>query len=118
MPILSVEDTGPLNEDEQCAARQLVRHVCVALKKYMESHLFFKYHNVMRQQYASSDLTQPIFKATKATLEQISDQIRNLQELMPFRSHWAPVDQLLKLGGISLILRIISYSYEWNNSGR
>lgn len=31
-----------MNDDEECAARQMVRHVCVALKRYMESHLFFK----------------------------------------------------------------------------
>lgn len=42
LPILGIEDDG-LNDDEVCAARQTVRHVCVSLKKYMESHLFFKY---------------------------------------------------------------------------
>lgn len=37
-----------LNDDEECAARQMVRHVCVALKRYMESHLFFKYTQMSR----------------------------------------------------------------------
>lgn len=29
-----------------------------------------------------------------------------------------PVDQLLKLGGITLLLKIIAFSYDWNNGGR
>lgn len=37
---------------------------------------------------------------------------------MPFRCHWAPVDQLLKLGGITLLLKIIAFAYEWNYGGR
>lgn len=37
---------------------------------------------------------------------------------MPFRAHWPPVDQLLKLGGITLLLKIIAFAYEWNYSGR
>ncbi|XP_055383452.1 protein mahjong isoform X2 [Condylostylus longicornis] len=115
LPILSAEDNNDiLNDDEECAARQLVRHVCVAMKKYMESHLFFKYNQVMRQQCPTSDISLSISKAVKLTLEQISDQVRSLQECLPWKAHWAPVDQLLKLGGITLILRIIAYSYEWN----
>lgn len=34
------------------------------------------------------------------------------------RAHWEPVDQLQKLGGITMLLRIIAFSYEWVNSGR
>lgn len=37
---------------------------------------------------------------------------------MPFRCHWAPVDQLLKLGDITLLLKIIAFAYEWNYGGR
>lgn len=37
---------------------------------------------------------------------------------MPYRSHWLPVEQLLKLGAITLLLKIIAYAYEWNYSGR
>lgn len=37
---------------------------------------------------------------------------------MPFRGHWTPVDQLLKLGDITLFLKIIAFAYEWNYSGR
>lgn len=50
LPILSLgEEDVTLNDDEQCASRQIVRHVCLTLKKYMESHLYFKYTQVTRQ---------------------------------------------------------------------
>lgn len=47
LPILGTEDHN-LNDDEECAARQMIRHVCVALKRYMESHLYFKYTQMSR----------------------------------------------------------------------
>lgn len=121
MAILNPSDGGenPVNGDVECASRQIVRHVCVALKRYMESHLFYKYNTFMRQQCpSSSEYSANITKATKANLEQICDQVRTLQENTSVRAHWAPVDQLLKLGGIKLLLKIITLSYEWNNGGR
>lgn len=119
LPILAdYEDPPVLNDDEECAAKQLVRHVCVSLKKYMESHLYFKYTHFMRQQCPNLAAEQPTFRASKCTLEQISEQVRTLQENLPPKAHWTPVEQLLHLRGVTLLLRIIAYSYEWNNSGR
>lgn len=34
------------------------------------------------------------------------------------KSHWTPVDQLIKLGGLNLLLQIINLAHEWNFSGR
>ncbi|XP_055838822.1 protein mahjong isoform X1 [Episyrphus balteatus] len=113
------ESVSSLNEDLECASRQFVRHVFVALKRYMESHLFYKYNLFMRQQCpTSTEFSTSATKANKVTLEQISEQVRTLQENTSVRGHWAPVDQLLKLGGIQLILKVIAMSYEWNNAGR
>ncbi|XP_014100359.2 protein mahjong isoform X2 [Bactrocera oleae] len=114
------DDENPINDDLECASRQLVRHVCVALKRYMESHLFYKYNNFMRQQCLfSTEFSQHIVtKAAKLSLEQISEQVRTLQENTSVRAHWAPVDKLLKVSGITLLLKIIALSYDWNNSVR
>ncbi|XP_055715205.1 protein mahjong isoform X2 [Phlebotomus papatasi] len=119
LPILSSNDDVNLNDDEECAARQLVRHVCVSLKKYMESHLYFKYAQVTRQQSPSNTYgMQPQFRAPKCNPEVISDQVRMLQEMLPVRAHWAPVDKLLDYGGITILIRIIALTYDWNYSGR
>ncbi|XP_011187947.1 protein mahjong isoform X2 [Zeugodacus cucurbitae] len=114
------DDENPINDDLECASRQLVRHVCVALKRYMESHLFYKYNNFMRQQCLfSTEFSQHIItKAAKLNLEQISEQVRTLQENTSVRAHWAPVDKLLKVSGITLLLKIIALSYDWNNNVR
>lgn len=114
------DDENPINDDLECASRQLVRHVCVALKRYMESHLFYKYNNFMRQQCLfSTEFSQHIItKAAKLNLEQISEQVRTLQENTSVRAHWAPVDKLVKVSGITLLLKIIALSYDWNNSVR
>lgn len=50
LPLLLNADYN-LNDDEECAARQVMRHVCVTLKKYFESHLYYKYTHVTRQEY-------------------------------------------------------------------
>ncbi|XP_062558300.1 protein mahjong isoform X3 [Armigeres subalbatus] len=117
LPILLPDDYH-LNDDEECAARQVVRHVCVALKKYFENHLYYKYNQVTRQQCPSGTLAQPVFKSVKNSPEVISDQIRTLQELLPMKARWSPIDEFLDLGGVNLLLRIIALAYEWNYSGR
>lgn len=48
LPILAVEEDSPLNEDEEGSARQIVRHVCVALKRYLEAHLYIKAEQLRR----------------------------------------------------------------------
>lgn len=123
LPILNPDnDDAPLDrftEDMECSARQLVRHVCVALKRYMESHLYFKYQSFMRHQILGSpDSPTGVVKAVKPNLEQVSEQVRTLQENLSAKVHWGPVDQLMKHSGISLLLKIIAFSYEWNNTGR
>ncbi|VEN36744.1 unnamed protein product [Callosobruchus maculatus] len=51
-------------------------------------------------------------------MKEIQQQVDMLFQNMPYRSHWAPVDQLLKLGAVTLLLKIIAFAYEWNYSGR
>ncbi|KAK4878446.1 hypothetical protein RN001_010952 [Aquatica leii] len=124
LPILSNEEnTSSLNEDAECAARQIVRHVCVAYKRYLEAHLFIKVEQLRRSQIRPNERcavipAQPSYKACKSSPEEVQQQIETLLQLMPFRSHWQPVDQLHKLGGITLLLKIIAFAYEWNYSGR
>lgn len=31
-----------MNEDQECASRQIVRHVCMAYRRYLEAHLYLK----------------------------------------------------------------------------
>lgn len=112
LPILShpAEDHD-YSADEETAQRQVVRHVCVALKKYFESHLFYKYTQVTR--HPSTRTAIPI-RALKNPPEIIDDQILTLQGMLPMRSIWNPVSEFLQLGGITLFILIIAHSYEWN----
>ncbi|XP_069696548.1 DDB1- and CUL4-associated factor 1 isoform X2 [Periplaneta americana] len=121
LSILSIEDEAALNDDEECAARQIVRHVCVALKRYLEAHLCIKAENLRRTQFRETGgHLEPVLPPAKvkSNPEEVQEQVRQLLDLMPFRSHWEPVDQLIRLGGITLLLQIIAFAYEWNYSGR
>ncbi|KAH1001652.1 hypothetical protein HUJ04_005640 [Dendroctonus ponderosae] len=112
-------DTGQMNEDQECASRQIVRHVCVAYRRYLEAHLYLKAAALNRaQSRPSGGAVLPPYKPCKSSPEEIQQNIELLLERMPFRCHWAPVDQLLKLGDITLLLKIIAFAYEWNYGGR
>ncbi|CAH2000052.1 unnamed protein product [Acanthoscelides obtectus] len=126
LPILLPDsDTGQLNEEQEGAARQIVRHVCVAYRRYLEAHLAMKVELIRRSQLRPNERQvgpllppQPSYKACKSSPEEIQQQVDMLFQNMPYRSHWAPVDQLLKLGAVTLLLKIIAFAYEWNYSGR
>nr|CAI5830610.1 unnamed protein product [Callosobruchus analis] len=126
LPILLPDsDTGQLNEEQEGAARQIVRHVCVAYRRYLEAHLAMKVELIRRSQLRPNERqvgpllpSQPSYKACKSSPEEIQQQVDMLFQNMPYRSHWAPVDQLLKLGAVTLLLKIIAFAYEWNYSGR
>lgn len=123
LPIMSTEEEAQLNEDEECSARQIVRHVCVALKRYFEAHLYIRAEQLRRAHMRESDdhrtlQHMPSYKATKSTPEEIQEQVETLLELMSFRANWPPVDELLRLGGVTLLLQVIAFAYEWNYSGR
>lgn len=102
----------------------MVRHVCVAYKRYIEAHLYLKVEQMRRSQMrpdkdnSTGVLMTPSYKACKSSPEEVQEQVDNLFQIMPFRAHWVPVDYLLKLGGITLLLKIIAFAYEWNFSGR
>lgn len=119
-PILrgAQEEDEALNSDQENAERQVIRHVCVSMKRYFESYLFYKYTQVTRQQYPSTSQSQPPFKALKNPPEVINEQIMTLQEILPMRANWQPVSEFLALGGITLFILIIAHSYDWNYSGR
>ena len=48
LPILASEEISR-NEDEECSVRQIVRHVCAALRRYFEAHLFKKVETTSRR---------------------------------------------------------------------
>ncbi|XP_017875845.1 protein mahjong [Ceratina calcarata] len=123
LPILNIEEEPALNDDEECASRQIVRHVAVALKRYMEAHLHLKAEQLQRAENvrAERDTWQPSlppYKAVKLSSEEVQAKVEVLQELMSVRAVWPPVEELYRLGGITLLLQIIAFAREWNYSGR
>lgn len=47
---------GSLNEDAECSARQIIRHVCAGLKHYFEAHLHIKAQQIRRAKMRDSSL--------------------------------------------------------------
>lgn len=111
-----------LSDDQVFSSRQTARHVCAALKRYYEAHLAIKAEQLRRShsrnQGGSPQPTTAPYKATRYSVETVLENIETLLELMPLRVKWEPVDELLKLGGVPLLLQLVAMSYEWNFSGR
>lgn len=123
LPILNIDDEPALNDDEECASRQIVRHVAVALKRYMEVHLYLKAEQLQRAENARTERdtwqpSLPPYKACKLSSDEVQTKVEVLQELMSVRALWPPVEELHRLGGITLLLQIIAFAREWNYSGR
>ncbi|XP_012267581.2 DDB1- and CUL4-associated factor 1 [Athalia rosae] len=123
LPILSIDEDPALNDDEECASRQIVRHVAVALKRYMEVHLYLKAEQLQRAENARTERdtwqpSLPPYKACKLSSEEVQTKVEALQELMSVRALWPPVEELYRLGGITLLLQIIAFARDWNYSGR
>lgn len=72
LPLLSNSDDYSLNDDEECAARQVMRHVCVTLKKYFESHLYYKYTHVTRQENPGQIMPVPV---TVAKVSEVKSKV-------------------------------------------
>eukprot|EP00102_Acyrthosiphon_pisum_P011409 XP_008180128.1 PREDICTED: protein mahjong-like [Acyrthosiphon pisum] len=55
---------------------------------------------------------------TKTSRAEVQEEIELLSNYVSLKSHWTPIDQLLKLGGLRLLFKIISLGYAWNFYGR
>lgn len=70
-----------LNEDAECAARQIVRHVCVAYKRYLEAHLYAKVEQIRRSQLRPNERavsavpTQPSYKVFVLYIKELKSSI-------------------------------------------
>lgn len=118
--ILNVEnnENDSLNEDELFTNRQAARHVCVAIRRYMEAHLGIKADQMrrahMRNEGGSPLAQMAAYKAAKFPPEVIQDNIELLLECLPTRNSYKPVNDFLKLGGVELLIRLLSMSTEAN----
>lgn len=116
-------------EDELIQKRQTARHVCVSLKKYFEAHLVIESENMRRSASTSPTSSNssvrssnprdiPPYKPAKYSAEVISRHVENMLELMPLRINWKPVDDLIKWGGVKLLINLIAASANWLFSGK
>ena len=54
------------------------------------------------------------FQATKYSVEVVQDNIELLLEALPLRARWESVASFQALGGISLLLQLVSMASLWN----
>lgn len=89
------------NREKIEAERQLVRDVGTGLKNYFQTHLNWKIE---------------VLRNNRDGLDEVSRLINSIslvQKMVPFRGTWAPVSKFIRLGGITLFLRLIAVSYLW-----
>uniref|UniRef100_T1KIJ0 DDB1- and CUL4-associated factor 1 n=2 Tax=Tetranychus urticae TaxID=32264 RepID=T1KIJ0_TETUR len=121
-------DERSATDDELFTKRQTARQVCIALKRYFEAHLVIEAENIRRSPLPGSSSSQhsvkshsgniPSYKAAHYTADTIHEYVESLLELMPLRINWKPVDELLKLGGLKLLISLISNSSDWLYTGK
>lgn len=99
------------------------------MKRYFEAHLVIEVENIRRSPLPGSNSSQssvkshssnnmPSYKAAHYTSDTIHEYVESLLEMMPYQSNWKPVDDLLKLGGLKLLISLISNSSDWVYTGK
>ncbi|KAJ6646157.1 Protein mahjong [Pseudolycoriella hygida] len=101
-------------DEKRCINLELVRHLCEALKKYMESHLYYKWCQVS----TPNTFATQSFSPSKQTLEMISERVRTLQESLLVQPRWDPVDNLLHFKVFTLLLLLIANLDNWCDTDR
>lgn len=57
-------------------------------------------------------------RAARFTAEAVAENVSTLLELLPARARWSPAEELVRLGGVSLLLQTVAMAYDWNHSSK
>ncbi|CAB3371680.1 Hypothetical predicted protein [Cloeon dipterum] len=123
MDLLNKNDGINDDDDEKHAARQTIRHVFGCLKRYFETHLVLRSRQLRRNNIPGLPGTAirsntSVLKPIRPTVEETQECIKALMAAMHIHTKWSPVENFMELGGVTLLLKVLGYTYEWNFSGR
>ncbi|XP_061430043.1 LOW QUALITY PROTEIN: DDB1- and CUL4-associated factor 1 [Lethenteron reissneri] len=118
LEILNLEDQGALlSDDEIFASRQTARHTCLALRRYFQAHLALKGESVRRSLQRTDGgpviPPQPPYKALVLSHQQVLELQEFLVACGPTRLYWEAAEALHRLGGVPLLLQLVSFAAEW-----
>ncbi|KAM7301190.1 DDB1 and CUL4-associated factor 1 isoform X3 [Ixodes scapularis] len=65
-----------------------------------------------------SSSSQHRCRAARFTAEAVAENVSTLLELLPARARWSPAEELVRLGGVSLLLQTVAMAYDWNHSNK
>lgn len=57
-------------------------------------------------------------QSNKKSQTEVYEEIELVSNEMFMKSHWTPVDKFIRLGGLNILLQIISMAHDWNIAGR
>lgn len=118
------------SDEEIFTKRHYAKHICVALKRYFETHLILKAQSLIQtclknsnsEYYQSySRLININFlpkKPINYDYELIMEYVEAMLYLVPLRCQWEPVDKLIKYGGAKLLMQYISMIHDCNFTGK
>lgn len=130
---MSITNLNParfyFSEEETFIKRYYAKHICLALRRYFETHLVLKAQNIIKSipnihcdnfnQYARlRDIEWSPNKPINNDYDLMTDYVEALLQLMPSQCQWPPVDLFIKKEGPKLLIQYISYSIEWNSIGK
>ena len=103
-----MEDDAPEDPNESMMW-QTVKHVCLTVKNYFEAHLAIRANAQSYQRVQSSSHTAtPCYKPLNVSSESIDSNIESLLENLPLRARWEPVENFLKLKGVTFFVQVIA----------
>ncbi|XP_029345725.1 DDB1- and CUL4-associated factor 1-like [Acyrthosiphon pisum] len=113
-PLLLSQCTESSFDSTKYSPRQIYRCVCAGFKHYFEAHLYIKAQKLRREKIGDSVQIIPSTKSTKQPRAKVQEDIELLSNGLSLEDHWTPIDQFLKLDGLSFLLKIISVARKGN----
>ncbi|VVC31296.1 Armadillo-type fold,WD40/YVTN repeat-like-containing domain,WD40-repeat-containing domain [Cinara cedri] len=83
---------------------------CDVLKHYFEAHLHIKTQQI-RFEKMNPGLIFSLSKYTNKSEDEVYEEIELVMNVMPMKNHWTPVGNLIKFGGLNLLVQIIRDRY-------
>lgn len=88
---------------------QTIKHVCIAVKSYFEAHLSIRAHATSYHRSLSTNHSStPCYKPLNMSIESLKRDVETLMESLPLRARWEPVENFIKLKGVSIFVQVIA----------
>ncbi|XP_067023771.1 DDB1- and CUL4-associated factor 1-like [Acropora muricata] len=117
LSIFRPDEANSLSVEDEIDKRQVAKHTCLALRRYLEAHLYFRVDSLRRSiagnQGGKRPESVPAYKATSLIHSDMMENCQFILKNVPVTHHWEPTEMMNKFRGFTVLLQLISLTSDW-----